>query len=275
MTLCVAAACREGRKSRIVIATDWRAENYIAGADIQDKLYWVGGNVAVLIASNVSRAVELRDTFSQLFERREKSGKQTNASNVIDVFKTPPIVYKKKLINEYVGLKFGISYKGFLDAVEKGRIPVLVAEDTFADIAKIRPGCCLILAFFLNQRPYIFKIEDDGSLENCDNFASIGSGSYIADAALFQREHEADLPISSALYHVFEAMKLGSIAPGVGKEHTINVLYPQGEKGKEVYGEVLTHKGIRFMERQFNRVGPKNFLKIPKLPNGCLEKDFS
>lgn len=70
-------------------------------------------------------------------------------------------------------------------------------------------------------------------------------------------------------------MKLGSIAPGVGKEHTINVLYPQGEKGKEVYGEVLTHKGIRFMERQFHRVGPKNFLKFPKLPNGCLEKDFS
>jgi len=41
----------------------------------------------------------------------------------------------------------------------------------------------------------------------------------------------------------FEAMLLGSIAPGVGDEPTIDVLYPPGERSKGVYGAYLNKKG--------------------------------
>ena len=76
MTLCVAAACRDRGKPRIVLATDWRTESAVASADIQDKLYWMSDNIAVLIAGTVSRAVELRDTFKQFLEQREKKEAQ-------------------------------------------------------------------------------------------------------------------------------------------------------------------------------------------------------
>ncbi len=76
MTLCVAAACKDNRRSRIVIATDWRAETPIASGDIQDKLYWIDNNIAVLIAGTVSRAIELRDTYRQFLEEREKKESQ-------------------------------------------------------------------------------------------------------------------------------------------------------------------------------------------------------
>lgn len=47
MTLCVAAACQDRGKSRVIIGTDWKASIEIATADIQDKLYWVTDNVPV------------------------------------------------------------------------------------------------------------------------------------------------------------------------------------------------------------------------------------
>lgn len=73
------------------------------------------------------------------------------------------------------------------------------------------------------------------------------------------------------IYCVYEAMRLGRIAPGVGDFFTLNVLYPQGEMGKTVHGHWLNKKGERFMEAQFKKRGPTLFTNFPKLPNKCLE----
>ena len=84
MTLCVAAACQERGKPRIVIVTDWRAEGYSAGADIQDKLYWITGDIPVLIAETITRAIELKDTYKQFFETRASRRIALTGSNLDD-----------------------------------------------------------------------------------------------------------------------------------------------------------------------------------------------
>jgi len=129
--------------------------------------------------------------------------------------------------------------------------------------------------FMDDHTPRVVKIESDGSLESVESFATIGSGSHIADGVLFQREHDGNDTLGSALYHVYEAMKLGSIAPGVGTEFTIDVVYPPDKDHKEVWGKTLSDKGKKFMEAQFRKRGPKPFKNFVALPTGILERSFS
>ncbi len=279
MTLCVAAACQDHRKPRIVAATDWRAEGYVAGADIQDKFYWIGKDIAVLIAGNITRAVHLKDTFAEFLEWRAKANPPKSPitkQTLVDVFMLPPILFKSKIAAQYVGLKYGMTYKAFLSAIAAKQIPQAIAEETLRDISKLKPECELILCMFSTDRsPSILKVAEDGSVDLVDSFATIGFGSYIADGVLFQREHQEDETLGATLYHVYEAMKLGSIAPAVGKEFTINVLYPPKGKDEHVYADVLNRKGIAFMDAQFKKRGPKAFTNFRKLPANVLERDFA
>jgi hypothetical protein len=169
-----------------------------------------------------------------------------------------------------------MTYKAFLSAIAAKQIPATIAEEVIRDISRLRPECELILCMFSADRSLsILKVADDGSVGREDSFATIGSGSHIADGVLFQREHQEDETLGATLYHVYEAMKLGSIAPGVGKEFTINVLYPPGEKDEHVYADIVNKKGMAFLEAQFKKRGPKAFTNFQKLPASILERDFA
>jgi hypothetical protein len=126
----------------------------------------------------------------------------------------------------------------------------------------------------MDKRPWILRIEEDGSLESCESFAAIGSGQDIANSVLFQRELEESDPTGRAIYCVYEAMTLGAIAPGVGEFFALDVLCPQGEMGKNVHGHWLNKKGQKFMGAQFKKRGPTPFTNFPRLPDKCLE-DFT
>jgi 20S proteasome alpha/beta subunit len=275
MTLCVAAICTDNRKHRIVVATDWRASTGAAGAENQDKLRWITPNMPVLLAGTVSRAIELRDTYRQYFKHLSEQSPPVNISefNVMDVVKKPTALFKRKLVDEYTGLKFGLGYKEFRQAVANKEIPKSVATEAFTDIKSISLDCCLILPFFIGRDAYIFKVDEDGSVEECDNFAAIGSGSDVAEGSLFQRQQEEYMTLGRTVYHVYEAMRLGSIASDVGQEHTIDVLYPPMEGKNDMVGETTTKKADAFLAAKFKKLGPKKFVHMP-LPDGFWQNDF-
>lgn len=276
MTLCVAAECHDRGGQRIVLATDWRAEGNIAGADIQDKLYWIGKDIVALIAGTITRAIELKDTIIQHVERHQAQQLPSpKAADLCDFFRQPVVRFKRKLVSEYVGLKFGLTYKELLGAIGLKQIPDSIAAEVLGEIERINQDCCLLLcAFDAERNSRLICIEDDGSLETVESFKAIGSGTLIAESVFYQREHVDHDTLGASLYHVYEAMKLGSIAPGVGKEFTINVLYPPDRSHPHVYGDVLNKKGMAFMETQFKKRGPKRFTNFQKLPLGVLEEDF-
>jgi hypothetical protein len=276
MSLCIAAACQDRGKARVVIATDWKASAGIAAAEIQDKLYWIGDYMPVLIAGTITRAIELKDTYKQylaILGSAQPAQIQVKLEDLSDFIKEPIKIFRRKLVEEHMARKFGLNYDTFRTAVGKGEIPESVAIEAFTDIAKIDLDCQLIIIVFIDRQPSIFKINMDGTIEDCENFATIGSGTYIAESVLYQRKQDSRLPLGPSVYHVFEAMKLGSIAPGVGEEHTINVLYPPGERRNDVVGEVLTEKAKEFLERQFKKFGPKPFQRLP-LPPESWTADF-
>jgi hypothetical protein len=248
----------------------------VAGADTQDKLYWIGDDVAVLIAGTITRAIELKNTIITYFEQRKKRAlSPPKAADLCDLFRIPVIHFKRKLVSEYIGLKFGMSYKDFLGAVGLKQIPESVAAEVFGTMKTITQNCSLLLCMFDDDKhARVIEINDDGTLEIVESFAAIGSGSLIAESVFFQREHTDDDTLGATLYHVFEAMKLGSIAPGVGKHFTINVLHPRDRDHPDLHGQVLNDKGMAFMESQFRKRGPKPFTNFVRLPNHILEKDF-
>jgi hypothetical protein len=90
---------------------------------------------------------------------------------------------------------------------------------------------------------------------------------------LYQRKHEAHAQLGPSVYHVFEAMKLGCIASDDGQGHTLDVLYPPGEKKKDLTGETLTEAAKTFLEIKFNKLGPKPFERL-KLPKKAFQLDF-
>lgn len=276
MTLCIAAGCQDRGAPRIVTATDWKIGTDIAAAETQDKLFWVDDNICALLAGEWSRATELFDCYRQYFkELKEKEPPvEITSYNIDDLIREPLQIYLEKRAQEHVAMKFGLSYRLFMEAVGKKQIPRPTAVETYseiADLAKKAFECELIIATFVERESYIYRVDKNG-IEPCDNFATIGSGATIAEGSLYQRQHELSSPIGPTIYRVFEAMKLGSIAPTVGTEHTINILYPPRKDAtvRDMMDD-LKDSTRKFLDRKFREYGPKPF-KILPLPKDPFER---
>jgi 20S proteasome alpha/beta subunit len=259
-----------------VIGTDWKVGTETATAEIQDKLYWVNDNLPVLIAGTIHRAVELRDTIRNYFDHLKAKKQEVESMTpyqMTDLIKRPVAIFKQKLADEHISLKFGMGYKDFRKAIGQNQIPSPIGNETLQEVSNLQFGCWIILPFFWERQPRIYKIDCLGTVELCENFAAIGTGATVAESVLYQRKHEASDPLGPSVYHVFEAMKLGAIASDVGQEHTIDVLYPPGERKKDLTGDCLTDGAKKFLERKFRQFGPKAFERLA-LPKKAFEQDF-
>jgi hypothetical protein len=99
VTLCIAAACHdEKHRDRVVVGTDWMGTGEIAaGADIQDKLYWVNDDIAVLVSGVVTRAVELRDAYRTELANMKERGEKLTFKNIRKFIKNGPRLLKKDI----------------------------------------------------------------------------------------------------------------------------------------------------------------------------------
>jgi 20S proteasome alpha/beta subunit len=279
MTLCIAAACEDGRgRQRVVIGTDWRISGGIAaGADIQDKLYWINDDIAVLISGEVTRAVELRDTYRKLL--RSMASKEPpevlNHYNVRSFIGAGCRMYKRKLADEVVTFATGLTYEEFRKAVAKKEIPQAVAIPVYQKVEKQDFECEVLIVAFIEGDQFIFQIERSGHVEECENFGIVGEGTYMAEAFLYLRGHSSDCSVGLALFDVWEAMKMSAtVVDSVSGECTIDILYPPGERGTHVEAEFLTPAGHKFMlDTWKERFGIRRVKSFPRLPKGSLEPE--
>ncbi len=267
MTLCVAAVAGLPRTPAIVVASDWRIETSIAGAQIQNKLALIAKDrwAVLMSADDIARAHELIELCSRHFLEQAS---QTTAQNVSAVVKQAVAIQRRSMIEERVNRALGIPYDYFL-ANGKAQLPETVFEQLVTDITRMPLECSLLLCTFIGGQPIVFEVDSDGSVRFQEHFAAIGSGTFIAHPALFQREHEADLPIGQAVYHVYEAMKLGAIAPGVGDDFSLSIITRHGSDGK-LQLQRPTDRGIAFLARQYKKYGLKQFYRF-SFPRRYLE----
>ena len=278
MTLCVAAACIEDDAPRVVIGTDWRVEGALAaGAEIQEKLYWINDDIFVLIAGKVTRAIELRDVYRDILRRMEKNNDPLTKFNIRRWIRQAPKLYHKHRVDDEVGgMMGGLTFQEFLGSVSRKEIPDTIAGPVFRRVERTEIGCSLIVVAYVDGAFYIFRVDPDGDVDECDNFAAIGEGIGIADGWLYFRASNSDDDATLQIYQVWEAMTIASqCVSTVGKNLTVNLIYPPGVKGKHVCGDVVTSTGEKFLRGLYrDRFGPRKIAYVPSLPEKGLAPDF-
>lgn len=262
MTLCVAAECEYKGEARFVFAKDFAVETEIAGAEIEAKWTRIGkADYTALMAGSLSRAMELADYIGQRLESDASDGE-----TLLQIARFGAKELKYKLADEFVASRLGISYDRFLSEGTK-ILPGETHREMFESIGAITLGCSLLwLPFDADDGTRIIRINESGMVETCSHFAAIGSGLYIAEAALFQREQSNEKSLGDTIYHIYEAMKLGSAAPGVGKSFSLHIISPPAASSGKVRMHWITSDYDKYMDRMFEKFGPKKISGIKFRP---------
>lgn len=262
----MAAACEHEKEPRIVFCTDWQQQiEGIGGAENRNKMDFVKDGWPVLIADTLCHAEELIGIY-----RSHLKTVDLVETNVLDEMKIPAQMYKATLANDYIKQTLGVDYNYFLQ-YGKRRFPEELHREKLDEISRIKLGVSLIVAGFAKcekvgpykeqSQPFICVIEDDEEhkdvvrLEN--DFAAIGSGAYVASAALFHREQHWQRPLLYTIYSVYEAHEFADRVPGVGAALSIDVLEPGGIR-------MLSDEGYEYCQKLFKRYGPRMILKQHK-----------
>jgi 20S proteasome alpha/beta subunit len=146
----------------------------------------------------------------------------------------------------------------------------------FDAITAMTLGCSLLwLPFDANNSTHIIRIHESGVVETCSHFAAIGSGMYIAESSLFQREQSNEKSLGDMVYHIYEAMKLGSAAPGVGKNFSLHIVSPPTPPSEQVKMHWITEEYDKYMDRMFAKFGPKKTSGILYRPRFVKLNKFS
>lgn len=250
MTLCIAAACQDNSRPRIVFCSDTKIGRGGASAEVGDKVSFLLDRWPALMAGTVSRAEELLSIYASYMRRR-----RLTELNVLDEFKRPAQIQKNKVIDEYIWGKLGISYNQLLRR-GKQEVPRKRRETIFDEIDDLSLDCDLIFGGFVDDEAYLFRVDgDDASATYDEDFQVIGSGARFANASLVHREHHSERDLDSTVYHVYEAKKLGEVNPDVGADTYVDILRP-GRSGR-VLVQTMTEAGLKFLDTQFKKFGPQ------------------
>jgi hypothetical protein len=249
MTACIAAACKEKVEGRDVVcivgATDTKEQTTVASGEYLWKFRSIAYGWDAMIAGTVSSAEELVTEY----ERHLKTVKLTE-SNVAEELRRPAETIKRRLAEHYIKMQVGMSYDDFMTKGNKTLSPEDFREILY-EVRKLSLGCQLLISGFINKKPKIFTVSEYGDVIIHQNFGAIGTGSTIAECALYQRQQHQHSPLWVTLYHVYEAIRLARIAPGVGTQAIIHVI-SQKEDG-EVYGRFVNPKGDSELEKLYQK----------------------
>jgi hypothetical protein len=255
MTLCVAAQCDHKGRDLVVVAVDFSMESGIATAEIEHrKIRWIGQeHFPVLISGEYTRCVELIAHIEHIWDSRKD---RIEEQAFLPSCRLAVRKHKHTLANEYVSARLGMSYADFLGSM-RASIPDTQYREIMADIERMKTGCELLIIYFEGEESSLIRIDENGKLEICSNFAAVGSGMYIAESAMFQREHSRGDGLADSIYHVYEAMRLGAYAPGVGTQFVMGIV----QFSRTALWMFVEPKYLRLLGQEFKKFGPKRLTK--------------
>jgi hypothetical protein len=250
MTICIAAACEHDKKPAIVTATDWKITTGTAGAEVLDKLRWLGNGWGALIAgNNIANALLLVDRLTKLFWKAPplKMKIRDEVHRVLNEGKSA-------LIDSYVESLYGHDYDWFLSKGREGLPSDIYLRHSEA-ISNLKFDAELIICGFSESVPLILSFNESMPpyVWSQPNFAVAGSGSEAAWQSLCFREHRApEISLMQAIYNVWEAKVLGETASDVGDLTSIEVMFSDGTV------KSLSDAGHDFCDSKlFPKFGPK------------------
>lgn len=248
MTVCIAAACEgkdQGTKA-IVLCSDWRISSALGSAETMLKIRGLAHNWWLMISGIESDANTISLSFRRGFAGEAK----------IDDINAPTIVRKilnarkREKIEEFVMGKYAIGYDDFL-AFGKDKLPTDLYREAVLLISEITIGCsCIVAGFDGIGHPFILETDDKCRVLARDDFATIGEGAYLAQAALLQRGHISSRDLAPTVYCVYEAKRYAENVTSVGDVTSLQIIDPSG-KNKIGIGKA------RQLSPYFKKFGPQ------------------
>ena len=269
VTLCIAAACQYRNQPRIVTCTDWKVSTPYGSAENADKMRWIKKpNWVALTAGNKRVSDALVRT-----SRVAVANQEITELSALGIFTRIAQRQIKVVKNTYVFSSLGVSYKNFRLHWET-QFPLAVALETFSEIRKKHLDASLIVAGFVSEgnshKPLICQIDRFGNVSISEHFECSGEGATVAKPALLRREYHSSVSLMDAAYRLYEAKKLAEVFDSVGKDISVDILYPDGTL------EQFSDKGHDRLEIMLKRFGPKEKIVKPKLEKRYFDSlDFN
>lgn len=260
MTICIAAICRsEDKKERLMLlCTDWLASGDLGATDSMLKQRYLGHGLYALTAGDDDS--DVRTTLNHI---RKEIGLLKNVEiedHVLVAVQKAIYARKEDYAENYTRSRFAISYKDFI-ATGRDKFPPDIFTQALLQIRDLRLNCEFIIAGFVGGFPLMIQTTRDFDAYICENSCAIGSGSYLATAALLHRQYDDIFPLKKALYCVHEAKKYAERVRSVGEKTTISILAnKQDRKSTSVKADLA-------LVAMYEELGPKEIPEAVNLPD--------
>lgn len=225
VTVCIAGICKDEDREALIMCSDTRLSYSGFSSDTGFKLGWAGPQMPAMIADSGPHADEL---LSRYFKHFCSPGLKLFKHNILDELRKPLVAQRENTLEQYLRLKWSIGYQDYLAGALRN-LPPDEQSKVAADLGKIDFQCQLIIAVILRDKWELFAVDDQGNVIAADHFAVIGSGIWLAHAALCQREYDRWLRLPTAAYYIYEAKKLAQAETSVGPLTYMMALRTSGE----------------------------------------------
>lgn len=230
MTVCIAAACQEGKAPRIALCSDTRLDySDLGSTNLACKLDVLGHGWCVQLAGDWSSAIGLNSILKERIQALPSvrmADLFTESESTVKRFMKSPLYDSKKEVQ-------------------------------------------LLVSGFDNDMPHILEIsiiQGTKKVELKHSFGVVGWGATIAATLLTLREHNEFMPLSYVAYLVYEA-KRGSEKTGfVGRFTTLVVQSPNISDFKDkAYVQIMGEAGLAQLEAYYRGLWKIPFATLPDL----------
>lgn len=257
MTICIAAECDsdDGKEPLIVLCTDRLLSSDLGVSESALKERWMPHGFYCLTAGNDD--TDLTATTKHILRQLAHLTNPELDDEILVAVKKALYARKNDYAENFTRARFAMSYEEFID---KGRekLPQDIFTQSLLQIRDLRLSCEFIIAGMISNIPLIIQTTQDFDAYIAGPYAAIGSGSYLATAALLHQNYDNIMPLRQAVYCVYEAKKYAERVRSVGEKTIISVL-GINEKRKSL--NAPTHIAL---QKMYEALGPK---KIPDQVN--------
>ena len=246
MTVGIAVACDWNNTPKIVMCSDFLISSGIGSVDNYQKC-WVLKNGWYSAWSGEKSAINI---LGKHYVNYLSGVSAISDENISTHLRQPLQNRKRELANEFVQSKFAMSYEDFLKT-GKENFPEETYRRTLEYISRIELEAEAIIAGFADGTPNICTTTTEGTLSLWEDYATIGEGATLAQAALMNREHDYYCPLSVALYNVYEAKKHAERVRSVGITTGIYIYHGDGR------GQRVSEEGLEYLDTLYKKYNPK------------------
>jgi hypothetical protein len=253
MTVTTESERLHGDQHHVVVATDAKVSSREWSSETEHKTESLSpGKIFTLFSGMVPEALELGMIYRKHFQGRDFD------DDIVENLRAPLAVRKKRIIESIVRRRLGMTHQEFLD--NSSKIDAGFRARIFDDIDNTNIDVDLIIIGFRhhgNGRPNtagLFRmILNDVQIER--HFVCIGDGMSAAEQSLHRREQSESTGLTTTLYNVYEAKKLGENAPTVGGKTFLTVITPTSDEKLRFGVKVVNSKGLRALNKYYKEFG--------------------